>query len=412
MNYEPTTRVSNRDDTLQHWGIKGMKWGIRKLTNSSTPKELSSWMQNNVRYSKFTTLKSPEEVTKSKTGSCHDQVMLELHELKAMGLKPRATFVMEVDSSGKGGVTHSFVHYQDKGKTNWLENAWEGNEGVHEYSNLSEIKKAIKTKHLKGELGDSKKYKELIFSEFGEHQSGESLQELVNKTLSVINTDETLQHWGIKGMKWGKKKTPEELEEERLKKEHKAYSDQLLKTRRSDTRKTILIGNIKLALPAIAAGAVAATTTATLPAVAVGGAVYLGSRAISSRIKKRKARDAVNRLLKRRASRQKRDAYVKKHGNKLHTVGDQRPLTSAPNRNFSNGKTLENQRGTPKVPSYVLPRTAGRTIPETSSRQNDNKPYGAGVQRDRVALPKYSTPRTPGRTTEVMRKKRKSRKTF
>ena len=232
-------------------------------------------------------------------------------------------------------------------------------------------------------------------------------------TTRVSNRDDTLQHWGIKGMKWKKrKKTPKELESERLIKEHSKYSNQLMKPIRSKSRVDWAKGHLKLAMPGIVAGALTAAMSATLPAVAVGGAVYLGSRAISSRIKKRKARDAVNRLLKRRASRQKRDAYVKKHGNKLYTVDDQRPLTSAPNRNFSNGKTLENQRGTPKVPSYVLPRTAGRTIPETSSRQNDNKPYGAGVQRDRVALPKYSTPRTPGRTTEVMRKKRKTRKTF
>ena len=205
-------------------------------------------------------------------------------------------------------------------------------------------------------------------------------------------SEETLQHWGIKGMKWGKKKTPEELEEERLKKEHKAYSDQLLKTRRSDTKKAILIGNIKLALPAIAAGAVAATMTAALPAVAIGGGTYLGTRFIARKIKNRRAKNAIEQLFRRRAARLKREAYTKKHANRPYTDGNQRPSSNATKRYLSNGRSVGSQRG-PHVP-HTTPSTPGRG---KASPNKLHKPYNPGQQRDRSLLKKYVPPRTPGR---------------
>lgn len=176
--------------TLIHSGVKGMKWGIRKAKkNNSTfkdPKNLSDWMKNNVGYSEYTRLKSPIEVKRSKSGSCHDQVMLELSELKKMGLKPKAEFLIEYNpKSNAGGMTHSFVHYEKNGKTYWLENAWGGKEGVHEFSSLDDIKKSISTSHKTGEMGDVNSFPKLEWATLKEnHIPGETLSEFVNKTLS------------------------------------------------------------------------------------------------------------------------------------------------------------------------------------------------------------------------------------
>ena len=187
---EELEQSDTNSEHLAHYGVKGMKWGVRKTqSNSSTfknPKNLSDWMKNNIGYSEYTRLKSPIEVKRSKSGSCHDQVMLALSELKKMGLKPKAEFLIEYNpKSNAGGMTHSFVHYEKNGKTYWLENAWGGKEGVHEFSSLDDIKKSISTSHKTGEMGDVNSFPKLEWATLKEnHIPGETLSEFVNKTLS------------------------------------------------------------------------------------------------------------------------------------------------------------------------------------------------------------------------------------
>ena len=183
----------NNLDELYHHGVKGMKWGIirtseqlghKRVTRSNNPKELLSFMRKNISYSEFTKLKSPEEVVSSRKGSCHDQVMLELNELRAMGIDAKAQFMIEYDpKTSRGGMTHSFVYFKSNGKTYWLENSWGGQEGLHEFNSLDDIKKDILNKHSTGVFGSKKKYSNIEFSDFGNHVPGESLQELVDKAL-------------------------------------------------------------------------------------------------------------------------------------------------------------------------------------------------------------------------------------
>lgn len=178
------------NDFLMHYGIKGMHWGIRRtpeqLGHNKTPKELSRSLRK-IKYKDFTKLMSVSAVEKIKKGSCHDQVMFEMSQLRKMGIKPNATFVMECADDGRGGMTHSFVHYKKNGKTVWIENAWNNKAGIREYASLNDIKKEIKKCHKNGSFGNSKVYNNLIFGKFDdrEHSPGETLQELVNKCLRV-----------------------------------------------------------------------------------------------------------------------------------------------------------------------------------------------------------------------------------
>lgn len=136
---------------LYHSGVKGMRWGIRNgppyPLNGPSANSLNNSMKS-FRYKEFTKLMSPEQVRRTKSGSCHDQVMYELEELRKMGYNPKAKFFMDVDpKTGQGYQTHSFVYYKDHDKTIWFENAWEDQRGLHVYNNYREMIADISKKH-------------------------------------------------------------------------------------------------------------------------------------------------------------------------------------------------------------------------------------------------------------------------
>lgn len=129
-------------------------------------------------------LKSANQVIKDKSGNCHDQVMLELKELKSAGLKPKAAFVMEYNpKTFQGGTTHSFVYYKDGGKVKWFENAWGDKKGIHEFNSFDEIKKEIEKIHKKDNaFGNNKEFTKLAWGQFNA-APGDSLQDIVDKSL-------------------------------------------------------------------------------------------------------------------------------------------------------------------------------------------------------------------------------------
>ena len=193
------------DGDVEHSGIKGQKWGVRHgppypldYTKAyGVASEISSWMKKNIKYADFTKLKSPDEVRSSKTGSCHDQVMYELDELKRRGIDADAKFLIEYNpETNQGGTTHSFVYIKDDKGVVWLENAWGGKEGVHRFASMEEMEKAIRKTHEDNEFGDNKKYPELEISNFkpSKHKYGEDLQTLVD---IALEDDDEIKHTGI-----------------------------------------------------------------------------------------------------------------------------------------------------------------------------------------------------------------------
>lgn len=153
-------------------------------TTFSSVQDLSNYMKKNISYDDTThPLKTTEQLLNDKSGNCHDQTLYELEILKEMGRNPRAMFLIEVDDSGQGGVTHSFAYYKEGKKIRYFENAWGGHEGIKEFDKIKDIQEYFLDAHSKGEFGlDKDRFTNVYFGDF-RGQPGDSLQDIVNKSL-------------------------------------------------------------------------------------------------------------------------------------------------------------------------------------------------------------------------------------
>lgn len=179
------------DGSLKHHGIIGQKWGVRNgppypIKGFQSVNELFNQTKS-INYKQFDRLMSADEVGRTQTGSCHDQTMYVLQQLRRMGKDPHGLFVMELND-GQGGMTHSFAYYVENGKTHWFEpaNTWPGRSGDHEYDSLDAIKSEIAKAHSTGEFGNKREYGDIIFGEFDDskHEIGEDLGQLVDTCLA------------------------------------------------------------------------------------------------------------------------------------------------------------------------------------------------------------------------------------
>lgn len=156
-----------------------------------TPEDLLKWMKKNVSYHNFTRLKTPDELYKSKTGSCHDQSLFVKYVLNKLHIKTGTLFIIECpEKGGAGGETHSLTYFKKNKKLYWFESAWGGNEGIHgPYDSLSELKHAVESKWNKKAA-----YPILFMTTVKNTQAGMTLGEFVNACCSdeeVLNESES-----------------------------------------------------------------------------------------------------------------------------------------------------------------------------------------------------------------------------
>lgn len=160
---------------LDKW-VDGASIVVTSIANKKTASAVLTTMKN-FKYKEFDKLMSPAQVEKTKSGSCHDQVMYEINMLKKAGIEASAKFVIALDNRGKGGDTHSFVYYKNPdGSVVWIENAWASQRGVNMFNNEKEMMQYV-ADHFNKKNGEK-----VYISDFNadKHYIGEDLQTLVN----------------------------------------------------------------------------------------------------------------------------------------------------------------------------------------------------------------------------------------
>ena len=128
-------------------------------------------------YTEFDRLMSPEQVFRTESGSCHDQVMFEYDELSKQGVDPRAKFLIAVGDDGGGGETHSFVYYSEDSTMFWFEQAWQDYAGIHDFATEQEMFDFIIDAFM-----NRNPNKHIYIADFipADHTVGEDLQALVD----------------------------------------------------------------------------------------------------------------------------------------------------------------------------------------------------------------------------------------
>ena len=167
---------------------ESIKFDIKETFND--PNEFQKWMKNNIHYSEFTKMMTPEEVYKTHKGSCHDQVAFEYPILKKLGVQPKILFFIAYkEGDPNGGMTHSLIYWYTKNSCVWFENSWSGAEGIRSYKDLNALKIDIWNRYKK--MPDYKKYPELEFKNTSilKYSAGLSLDKFVESVLNSTTNE-------------------------------------------------------------------------------------------------------------------------------------------------------------------------------------------------------------------------------
>ncbi len=142
-----------------------------KYENIKTPRELSEYMQKNIKYGFVSKsgeiydepgneewnndwyhnciVQDGESLLKTKYGTCWDQVELARKWFEENNFNYKTIYIWFEVNRPSNLPTHTFLIYEENDKYYWFENAFEINKGIHEFNSNDEVIEHVKREQLK-----------------------------------------------------------------------------------------------------------------------------------------------------------------------------------------------------------------------------------------------------------------------
>ena len=137
----------------------------------STPEELQSFMEENIKFGLYGTnkklydtsdldalelaneiywnLSSPANTLKVGYGQLFDQVELEREWFTSHNYECKTLYITFLVDKPNSYPTHAYLAYKENDKWKWMENCDKGNIGIHEYDTISDLITDQMTKHVR-----------------------------------------------------------------------------------------------------------------------------------------------------------------------------------------------------------------------------------------------------------------------
>ena len=136
---------------------------LMSLSTVDTEEKLLKWIKQNLHVGPMGKVKTDIEMARSRSASDFDIALFVNPRLRKLGHNPRLmVFIGYEPNNPKPGFVHMFNYWVDlDDSVTWFEASWRGNEGIHEFENIDDMKTEILS--LYRDRIESNKYTETIF---------------------------------------------------------------------------------------------------------------------------------------------------------------------------------------------------------------------------------------------------------
>lgn len=136
---------------------------LMSLSTVDTEEKLLKWIRQNLHVGPMGKVKTDIEMARSRSASDFDIALFVNPRLRKLGHNPRLmVFIGYELNNPKPGFVHMFNYWVDlDDSVTWFEASWRGNEGIHEFENVDDMKTEILS--LYRDRIESNKYTETIF---------------------------------------------------------------------------------------------------------------------------------------------------------------------------------------------------------------------------------------------------------
>ena len=136
---------------------------LMSLSTVDTEEKLLKWIRQNLHVGPMGKVKTDIEMARSRSASDFDIALFVNPRLRKLGHNPRLmVFIGYEPNNPKPGFVHMFNYWVDMDDSvTWFEASWRGNEGIHEFENVDDMKTEILS--LYRDRIESNKYTETIF---------------------------------------------------------------------------------------------------------------------------------------------------------------------------------------------------------------------------------------------------------